>query len=69
MKENMVSLISKWCRDLLEITAGQVSSDSRPDPIFQFQVGFLHRTVRDFLITSAMQTNLKTRAGIDFRPE
>jgi hypothetical protein len=69
MKDNMVSLISKWCRDLLEITAGQVPSDSTPDPIFQFQVGFLHRTVRDFLITSAMQTNLKARAGSDFRPE
>jgi hypothetical protein len=69
MKDNMVSLISKWCRDLLEITTGQVSFDSTPDPIFQFQVGFLHRTVRDFLITGAMQKNLKIRAGNDFRPE
>ena len=69
MKKNVENRISKWCRDLLEISAGQESSTTTPDPIFQFQVDFLHRTVRDFLVTGTMQGYLEDRTGSNFRPE
>lgn len=69
MKRNVENRISKWCRDLLEISFGQESSATTPDPIFQFQVDFLHRTVRDFLVTGTMLGYLEDRTGSNFRPE
>jgi hypothetical protein len=69
MKKNVTNCISKWCRDLLEVTTDDKTHDSVDDPIFQFQVDFLHRTVREFLITGTMQGYLKERAGCHFRPE
>jgi hypothetical protein len=69
MKRNVENRISKWCRDLLEISVGQRTSANTPDPIFQFQVDFLHRTVRDFLVTGTMRGYLEERTGSNFRPE
>jgi len=45
--------VNKWCRDLLEVKDYLYhgpGSDARHD-----EVGFLHRTVRDFLLTREMQ--------------
>jgi len=72
MRQNVENRISKWCRDLLEIhehSAKHKPSDSVVDPLFQYQVDFLHRTVRDFLVTGPMQTYLKNCAGSQFKPE
>lgn len=72
VRQNVANLISKWCRDLLEIRvqpAKHRASDSVVDPLFEFQVDFLHRTVRDFLVTGPMQSYLMNCAGNHFRPE
>jgi hypothetical protein len=51
------------CKDLLEVT-----QDSKQPPFFQHRVGFLHRTVIDFLNTNDMAILMSTRAGPDFNP-
>ncbi|KAK4494230.1 hypothetical protein PRZ48_014528 [Zasmidium cellare] len=57
--------LNKWCRDLLEViwspTAGSFG-----DMAQLFKVDFLHRTVRDFLMTRNIQDTLIERAGSEF---
>lgn len=57
--------LNKWCRDLLEVlwspTAGSFG-----DMAQLFKVDFLHRTVRDFLMTRNIQDALIERAGPEF---
>jgi hypothetical protein len=52
------------CKDLLEVT-----QDWNEFPFFQHRVGFLHRTVMDFLHTNDMVLLMSTRAGPDFNPD
>jgi hypothetical protein len=52
------------CRDLLWVTP----PDQNAEIIVRDRVGFLHRTVMDFLQTKHMDTLLSARAGEIFRP-
>jgi hypothetical protein len=52
------------CRDLLWVTP----PDQNAEIIVRDRVGFLHRTVMDFLQTKHMDTLLSDRAGKNFRP-
>ncbi|CZT18951.1 uncharacterized protein RCC_04796 [Ramularia collo-cygni] len=57
--------LKKWCRDLLEVVWSPASG-SFGDMAQLFKVDFLHRTVRDFLMTRSIQESLLSRAGEDF---
>lgn len=53
------------CRDLLHVT----SDLSEPEgSFFRYRLGFLHRTVMDYLQTSHIDDVLTTRCGPEFRP-
>jgi hypothetical protein len=52
------------CRDLLWVT----SQGPTAEVVLRDRVGFLHRTVMDFLQTKHMDTLLSARAGEGFRP-
>lgn len=71
MAKTMKTRISKYCRELLEVKCGpKMAGSSRDiDPIFFLQVDFLHRTVRDMLMSHEMRQYLHDRAGAGFRPE
>lgn len=49
--------VSKWCRDLLEVKDYIYHCPGADD-----EVGFLHRTVRDFLLTREMQAYFASHA-------
>ena len=52
--------INAWCRDLLEVH--QLPADKNAGDTFLYhKVDFLHRTVRDFLMTKDMQSSLDSR--------
>jgi hypothetical protein len=48
--------VNKWCRDLLEIKESRNMLE-RLEIEYSSSVQFLHRTVKDFLLTHEMQTN------------
>jgi len=56
--------LNAHCKDLLEVTL-----DSTEHPLFSYKVGFLHRTVIDFLRTGDMVNLMSKRAGSDFSPD
>lgn len=68
-RKSVVAWINKWCRDLLEVphflSVGLWGTAPNKDP----HVEFLHRTVRDFLITQDMQLFLEKNAGHDFNAQ
>jgi hypothetical protein len=47
--------VNKWCRDLLEVHHDPDEWEQSHYPIIAGQVQFLHRTVKDFLLTPEMQ--------------
>jgi hypothetical protein len=55
--------INARCKDLLEIT-----EDQDEHLFFMHRVGFLHRTVLDFIRTNDMVTLMSTRSGPGFNP-
>jgi ABC-type cobalamin/Fe3+-siderophores transport system ATPase subunit len=55
--------LSGSCKDLLYITG-----DAEDDPFSDVRVGFLHRTVSDFLRTSVMEHLLDKRSEAGFNP-
>lgn len=58
--------LSKWCKDLLEIKSALPHGSNQA--AWARQVGFLHRTVRDFLLTPDIQTQLTKSAGAGYSP-
>jgi hypothetical protein len=56
--EEMRSRLDGWCKGLFEITS---NPDTSLGPWFKFNIDFLHRTVRDFLLLPDMQSMLKQR--------
>lgn len=58
--------INAWCKDLLEVN--KATREPRDDPLLGYKVDFLHRTVRDFLMTNDMQELLSKRMASGFEP-
>ncbi|KAL7755640.1 hypothetical protein ACKLNR_014167 [Fusarium oxysporum f. sp. zingiberi] len=62
--EQLKTRLNARCRDLLYITENPSESG-----LLQFQVDFLHRTVRDFFLnTTVMSDIMKQRSTVDFDP-
>jgi len=61
MEDQMKRRLQARCKGLLE-----VHEDSYPHRCLRYRVDFLHRTVRDYLLTPDMQKMLKTRLPENF---
>lgn len=62
--------LSGRCKGLLEVSSGGNSTGGLlPENFHKFKVDFLHRTVRDFLITKDMQDMLAENLRPDFEPK
>jgi hypothetical protein len=67
-KETAKLFLNKWTKDLLEVYSSDEDTGSVGD-IASFQVGFIHRTVGEFLGTPEVQDILRTQSGTDFDPD
>ncbi len=56
--------LTAQCRDLIHITKYRYQDD----PLCNYGVGFLHRTVADYFKTSTLDAMLRERSGRDFDP-
>lgn len=61
-----IANVNKWCRDLLEVNKSPFKEVD--DPILEYKVDFMHRTVRDFLMTTDMQRLFECRSATSFNP-
>lgn len=67
-RESVRSWINKWCRDLLEVNPRNRDTESI-DESQHYCVGFLHRTIGDFLAAEDIQQRFHKDAGILFNPQ
>lgn len=63
ISKKMTKQINACCKDLLEVNIIKWE-----DSFLQYKVDFLHRTVRDFLVTKEMVHLVKTRSAAEFDP-
>lgn len=66
-KETAKSLLNKWTKDLLEVyhSGDDYSANAS---IADYQIGFIHRTVGEFLADPDIQQMLESTSGQDFDP-
>ncbi|EGP87705.1 uncharacterized protein MYCGRDRAFT_71829 [Zymoseptoria tritici IPO323] len=66
-RKDVSTKVSSWCRGLMQVVTYDTSITWAP--LSRYRVDFLHRSVRDFLETSEMQSFLQKRVGSSFYPE